>query len=64
MKRKWEPVVNEVYVEEDLNAWDGTNERVNQEIGSEEYYKEILDGQTKWWPCNRLCYLVAVSQHG
>jgi radical SAM protein with 4Fe4S-binding SPASM domain len=63
-KTKWEPLVNEVYVEEDLNAWDGTNERVNQEIGSDEYYKEILDGKTKRWPCNRLWYQVAVSQDG
>jgi radical SAM protein with 4Fe4S-binding SPASM domain len=61
---KWGPTVNEVYVEEDLNAWNGTNDRVNQEIGRDGYYKEIVEGNTKRWPCNRLWYQVAVSQDG
>jgi len=63
-KKKWEPIVDEVYVEEDLNAWNGTNEDVNDQITNDPIYKEIIRGKVTRWPCNRLWYQVAISQDG
>lgn len=63
-KAKWMPVVDEVYIEEDLNTWDGTNSDVNKNVDDDSQYKENINGQEKRWPCNRLWYQVAISQNG
>lgn len=60
-KQKWEPLVDEVYVEEDFNAWNGTNKRVNNNF-DENIVNKNMPGNR--WPCDRLWYQVSISQDG
>lgn len=63
-KAKWSPVVDEIYVEEDLNAWNGTNPDVNENIKSDPLYKGKAKMAAGRWPCDRLWYQLAISQDG
>jgi len=63
-KKKWEKVVDEIYVEEDLNAWNGLSEAVNKNIAKDAQYKVNLAKAQKRWPCDRLWYLMAISHDG
>lgn len=63
-KDKWSPVVDEIYVEEDLNAWNGTNQDVNKNIKGDPLYKEKAGADDGRWPCDRLWYQLAISQDG
>lgn len=63
-KNKWGSIVEEVYIEEDLNAWNGANDKVNKEIIKDKYYKDLIKDKIKRWPCNRLWYQVAISHDG
>lgn len=63
-KKKWSPIVDEVFVEDDINAWDGSNENINKIVGEDSCFKENLKGQTQRWPCDRLWYQILISQDG
>lgn len=63
-KKKWENIVDEVYVEEDLNTWNGLSDTVNKNIEEDSQYKKNLKGLSQRWPCDRLWYLMAISQDG
>jgi len=63
-KEKWSPVVDEIYVEEDLNAWNGTNEDVNKNIKNDPLYTQKIKLEIERWPCDRLWYQLAISQDG
>jgi len=63
-KKKWEPIVDEVYIEEELNTWNGNNETVNNSVTSDEIYKENTKEKEERWPCDRLWYQMAISVDG
>ncbi|MDO8265155.1 MAG: radical SAM protein [Candidatus Parcubacteria bacterium] len=63
-KNKWNPIVDEVYVEEDINTWNATNENVNRNISGDSHFKERAEKGVQRWPCDRLWYQIAISQDG
>ncbi len=63
-KKKWEKIVDEVYIEEDLNTWNGINETVNENIKKDTHYNEDTKRVSKRFPCDRLWYLMAISHDG
>jgi len=63
-KKKWTPIVDEVYVEKDINTWNATNESVNKAVGQDSFYKKNVEGKVRRWPCDRIWYELAISQDG
>lgn len=63
-RQKWGEMVDEIYVEEDINTWNGTNKDVNQNIETDTQYRENVKNIERRWPCDRLWYQVAISQDG
>lgn len=61
---KWRDTVDEVYIENDLNAWNGTNSSVNNAIGADNVYRDLISGSVGRFPCERLWYQLAISWDG
>lgn len=61
---KWQGLVDEVYVEEDLNLWNGTSQLVNSALKNDINLDENDQKNQNRYPCERLWYQLAISMDG
>ena len=61
---KWRDVVDEVYIEEDLNLWNGSSDRVNNIFENDSFVDARRASNEKRFPCERLWYQMAITWEG
>jgi len=63
-KKQWNKVVDSVFIERDLSIWDGTSQKVNQNIKRMKSYLKNYGNLEARYPCDRLWYLLAIQWNG
>lgn len=63
-KSDWSKIADSVFVERDLSIWDGTSQKVNQNIKKMKTYLKNYGDLDARYPCDRLWYLMAVQCTG